>query len=81
MLCGFLGKAHGEPVEKCRGAEMSVECIAEIAFAEYGEVRQRSAVPECKFAGECQWQRESGERPCPPRFAVMVGVDPVHARM
>lgn len=33
-------------------------------------------MPACDREKECQWQIESGDGPCPPRFAIMNGVDP-----
>jgi hypothetical protein len=34
------------------------------------------AMPDCDRAHECQWQRQLGGKPCPPRWAYMTGRDP-----
>ena len=79
-LCGFFHRGFDGEDATCHGADMSREVIAEMALAEHGNLDQRAPMPECKFAGVCQWQHECGDAPCPPRWAVMIGVDPVYAR-
>lgn len=46
-----------------------------------GPVRAQKAKVEpktfdCPRAGECQWQKDAGDRLCPPRLALSIGVDP-----
>ena len=31
---------------------------------------------DCQRAHECQWQQQSGDELCPPRYALAMGVDP-----
>ena len=66
--CGFWDKNH------CIGQELATESIVEEAD---GMIIR--AMPDCKFAAVCQWQIEAGEKPCAPRYAVMIGVNPIHA--
>jgi hypothetical protein len=70
--CGFWNK------DKCTGWELSFEPIMEVIM-DVGEkvVAQK---PPCKFEDVCQWQRQLGKQVCPPRFAMMHGLDPTLAR-
>ncbi|GAG18230.1 unnamed protein product, partial [marine sediment metagenome] len=42
-----------------------------------GSEKKLSAfVYECKKSAECQWQKESEPKLCPPRLALKEGIDP-----
>ncbi len=56
---------------RCVGQESSNEMVWE----ESGK-KIVAPMPPCKFDTVCQWQHEAGNRPCPPRLAVMLGVNP-----
>ena len=61
---------------ECQGKETAFEVI----FGGFWDDKTSGAAkPPCKFEAACQWQRELGDVPCPPRAAIMHGVDPVVA--
>jgi len=71
--------------EGCDGCTAAVSQITDAAFGrpvlQIGPVRAKRgfAAPkffDCPRAAECQWQRESGEKLCPPRLALSLGLDP-----
>lgn len=72
--CGWWQKGLSSGVAECHGTNTSFESIWEEA-----ELLSKDIVidkPSCKFEAVCQWQRQLGERTCPPRLAVMLGLDP-----
>ncbi len=72
--CGWWNKCFGNKEAECHGADTSFECIMEVA-EEVG-AKFVNEKPSCKFEHECQWQIQLKDKVCPPRVAVMLGLDP-----
>jgi hypothetical protein len=82
--CAFYNKGH------CEGAACAVDQVMEVKagrrplqLAVVTEGRRgveyagrRPLTFDCSRAHECQWQVEAGEKLCPPRAALALGIDP-----
>lgn len=83
-VCGFFDKGH------CDGAGMANEQVREastgrrpfqLAVVTEGRrgveyIGRDSKTFDCSRAAECQWQVEAGDKLCPPRSALALGIDP-----
>ena len=77
--CGFFHKGH------CEGQGAAYEQVAEVEEKGFtlhlnpeGDKfhKRKPMAYACPRAAECQWQREAGDKLCPPRFALSQGIDP-----
>lgn len=69
--CDGCGGARHQVEESERG-EVVLQIGPVAAKRGLGEPRAY----DCPRAGDCQWQFESGEDLCPPRYALSKGLDP-----
>jgi hypothetical protein len=80
--CGFYQGFGGTGCDGCTGARDQADEAKENGRTfQIGPVRQQkeNVIPkefDCPRAKECQWQIESGDQLCPPRYALSIGVDP-----
>ena len=80
--CGFWSECSG----KCDGTAFAKEQISEVIRSkttiQLGPLKGRDieikpgSTFDCPKALECQWQKQSGESLCPPRYALFLGIDP-----
>lgn len=76
--CGWFHES------RCTASQTALEQVAELTVggrpllirADASERRAKSTSYECSRAAECQWQIEAGVNLCPPRTALMFGLDP-----
>lgn len=79
--CGFWDERRNS-CDGCVGSRMQVDEVRTTgATLQIGPIRKQRDVKaattfDCQRAGDCQWQRESGDQLCPPRYALSLGIDP-----